>query len=771
MNPELKLLIIEDSEDDAELVVRELKRGGLNVVHRRVDTEETLTGALRDARWDLIIADYTMPRFSGTEALALVRAHSLDVPFVFVSGTIGEDTAIAALKAGAQDYLVKGNTKRLVPAVERELREAEARRERQRLEKERRAAESRYRQVLTIAADGIVVADTGLTISIFNHGAELIFGYPADTMVGRSLDFLFPAHSAESARRRIIGFLTSEEPEGTGHRDEFVAKRADGTEFPIEVTVSRLGENGRTTATIVIRDVSERKRAEKKLRQLSRAVEQSANLVVIADVDGRIEYVNPRFLAATGYRLVDVIGRRPFFWSRPDEGAGLADAIWQTVLTGRDWRGEFENLRREGAPLTVSATISPVTDESGAISHVIAIEEDITRRREVELQLQQAQKMEAIGLLTGGVAHDFNNLLAIIIGNLDLLSSQLSGDDESQTSIQLAMAAGLRGADLTRQLLAFARQQPLSPRVFDLNRLVGETVTMLGRIIGEKVVIRTELMPGLWAIEADTTQVETTLANLAINARDAMPAGGELVISTVNRAVGGPEGTMVAGVAPGDYVVLSVADSGVGIGPDIIKRVCEPFFTTKPPGKGTGLGLSMAYGFARQSGGNLLIDSKVGEGTTVSVYLPRAAAANRQASLPSDADAVPLASAATILVVEDNADVRHIVVRQLRDLGYEVIEVDNAAAAREVLQSDRAIDLVFSDMVLPGGTGGQELAREARRIRPGIRIILTSGYASATANGGVGEPGVAFIGKPYRRADLARKIHAVLEAPVGSTRR
>jgi CheY-like chemotaxis protein len=279
------------------------------------------------------------------------------------------------------------------------------------------------------------------------------------------------------------------------------------------------------------------------------------------------------------------------------------------------------------------------------------------------------------------------------------------------------------------------------------------------------------LTPGLWAIEADTTQVETTLANLAINARDAMPEGGELVISTANRTVGAPEGSAVAGVAPGDYVVLSVADSGVGIGPDIIKRVCEPFFTTKPPGKGTGLGLSMAYGFARQSGGNLLIDSKVGEGTTVSVYLPRAATANSPAPTPSDADPVPLASAATILVVEDNADVRQIVVRQLRDLGYEVVEVDNAAAAREVLQSDRAVDLVFSDMVLPGGTGGQELAREARRIRPGIRIILTSGYASATANGGVAEPGVAFIGKPYRRADLARKIHAVLEAPVGSTRR
>ncbi|HZP21512.1 MAG TPA: PAS domain S-box protein [Bauldia sp.] len=754
----LGLLIVEDSEDDTDLLVRELSRGGFTLDYRRVDTPEQLNAALNERSWDLVIADYTMPRFSGAEALSLVRARTSEMPFIFVSGTLGEETAVAALKAGAQDYLVKGKTGRLVPAIQRELREARARRERERLETERRAIEERYRQVLTIAADGIVVIDQERRISIFNRGAERIFGHPAERVTGRPIDLLWPPRLVETSRNRITETLAK----GGSASDyqEFVALRASGEEFPVEATFSLLCENGEETITMIVRDIAERKRAERQLRQLSRAVEQSANLVIVTDTHGLIEYVNPRFYSATGYGPDEIIGKRPFFWRSRETGGEIVEQIWSSVLAGVDWRGEIDNVRRDGRRMPVSVTVSPVTNEQGAITQIITIEEDISRRKEIEAQLQQAQKMEAIGQLTGGIAHDFNNLLAIIIGNLDLLASQLKEDEETNAGIQLALAASLRGADLTRQLLAFARQQPLSPRSLDLNRLITHTVAMLRRILGEKVTIEMELAPNLWPVLADPTQVETALTNLAINSRDAMPDGGTLTIATGNRHF--ESKTVAPGVdlAPGDYAFIAVTDTGAGISPDNLKHVVEPFYTTKAPGKGTGLGLSMAYGFAKQSNGALRVESVVGSGTIVTIYLPRSAEAEAEIPLPESGEETRRGNA-TILVVEDDPHVQDIVVRQLVGLGYNVHTANDALSALNALRQEAAIDLLFSDVVLPGGITGAALAREARKVQPSLRILLTSGL-SDPAGEAEGDPGIAFIGKPYLRLDLARKIETVL---------
>jgi two-component system cell cycle sensor histidine kinase/response regulator CckA len=761
IDEKLQLLIVEDSEDDAELLLRELTAGSFNVEHRRVDTPEGLKDALAAKRWDLVIADYTMPRFSGIEALAMVRVAGGDVPFIFVSGTIGEEIAVDALKAGAQDYLVKGKTKRLLPAIARELRDVEARRRHAASEAERRAIEERYRQVLSIAADGIIVAGDDLGIMIFNRGAERIFGHSAGAVVGQPLDILWPQRLIATNRRRIAALLSSPESSESGNAGELTALRATGEEFPVEATFSCLREDARRTVTVILRDIGDRQRADKKLRQLSRAVEQSANLVIIADADGSIEYVNPRFFEATGYAPGEIIGRKPFFWQAPRNGGATSEEVWAAVLAGRDWRGEFENRRKDGTTISVSATVSPVTDDSGAIAHVIAIEEDTTRRKEMEVQLQQAQKMEAIGLLTGGIAHDFNNLLAVIIGNLDLLSSQLGEDDESQTGIQIALAASLRGADLTRQLLAFSRQQPLSPHIFDMNALVTETMTMLRRIIGEKIEIRTDLAPSLWSTEADASQVETALANLSINARDAMPEGGVLSIATRNGHID-RDGVGKPGFPAGDYVVLSVKDTGTGIPPEILERVCEPFFTTKPVGKGTGLGLSMVYRFAEQSGGDLRIKSEVGRGTTITLYLPRAKLEERDCSPALEMEPVQPLEMARILVVEDNAEVREVVVRQLVELGYKVDSVASAAAAFSMLKNGKSFDLVFAGIERDGGETSHRLAHEIRALHPAIKILLTSGLPAARGNGGDIADKMDFIAKPYRRQELARKVRAVL---------
>jgi PAS domain S-box-containing protein len=677
---------------------------------------------------------------------------------------MGEDTAVLAMKAGAQDYLVKTNLKRLVPALERELRDMHERRERRRLEVERQASEARFRQILEVAPDAIVVVDEHQRIAAFNKAAEAMFGYTAEEAVGQLVDLLLPSRFVKGHRQHYIDFASG--PDSSRRMKaggDVFGRRKNGEEFPIEASLSKLVENGKVTCTAIVRDISERRRAEERLRQFSRAVEQSANLVVITDTDGLIQFVNARFLEATGYTADEVIGRRPSIWKSGRTGEDTYAALWQAIQAGEDWHGEFQNRRKDGSLMTVTAAISPVRDEGGRITHFIAIEEDITQRREIEAQLAQAQKMESIGQLTGGLAHDFNNLLSVIMGNLDLLQEEFATDAKARELAELALVAAGRGAELTRQLLAFARRQSLEPRVFDLNALIGQTVTLLRRTLGEAVEIGASLAGDLWPVEADPSQVESALTNLAINARDAMPGGGTITIETANRPIGSDEVAEKPDIAPGEYAMLAVSDTGTGMPPEILARVCEPFFTTKPAGKGTGLGLSMVYGFAKQSGGHLRIYSEVGHGTTVRLYLPRAGAASPTAPAERSASERAAPGGATILVVEDNAEVRTVVRRQLDELGYRVREAENAAAALAILESGAPIDLLFSDVIMPGGMLGTELAQEVRRRWPAVRILLTTGFAEAAAQNGRHVPeGMALITKPYRKRTLGEKIREVL---------
>ncbi len=392
------------------------------------------------------------------------------------------------------------------------------------------------------------------------------------------------------------------------------------------------------------------------------------------------------------------------------------------------------------------------------------VEERTREVRERTEQLHQSQKMEAVGQLTGGIAHDFNNLLSVMIGNLDLVQAQLKNDPDAKQIIEMALAAGMQGADLTRQLLAFSRKQQLRPQVFDLGKLVTRTSTLLRRTIGENVEIKVTPADGLWQAEADPSQVESALINLSINARDAMPDGGQIVIEAENKHLDARYAVENPGVTPGDYVMLAVSDTGTGISPEILPRVFEPFFTTKEVGKGTGLGLSMVYGFAKQSGGHLKIYSEVGHGTTVRLYLPRAKSENRDEHIevrPTEGEG---ASSKTILVVEDNAAVRSTVLLLLSTLKYQVIEAESGRQALEVLGRGDEIDLLFTDIVMPGDLSGIELAGKARAMRPGLKVLFTSGFTEASMRGATLGMDDQILSKPYRRDELAAKIRDVLES-------
>ena len=384
---------------------------------------------------------------------------------------------------------------------------------------------------------------------------------------------------------------------------------------------------------------------------------------------------------------------------------------------------------------------------------------------EQQKQLHHAQKMEAVGQLTGGLAHDFNNLLTIVVGNLDALEGMLARHPDALACANDALNATLRGAELTKQLLAFSRRQQLQSRVIDLNQLVTGITGLLRRTLGENIEIKSGLSDNLWLAEVDPAQVESALVNLAVNARDAMPGGGQLTIETANKHLDEQYAAENADVGPGDYVMLAVSDSGTGIPAEILGRVFDPFFTTKPVGKGTGLGLSMVYGFAKQSGGHIKIYSEEGHGTAVRLYLPKAKRLADVAETKAVTDDAQLAGKGeVVLVVEDNDDVRAIVTRHLGELGYRVLLATNAAEAINVLDGPEHIDLLFSDVIMPGKLTCEDLLRRARELRPSVAILLTSGFSEAAIHGTLmSGRRDAMLSKPYRKQDLAYKVREVLQ--------
>ena len=384
--------------------------------------------------------------------------------------------------------------------------------------------------------------------------------------------------------------------------------------------------------------------------------------------------------------------------------------------------------------------------------------------RASEEQLHQSQKREAIGNLTGGMAHDFNNLLAVVIGNLDMARPLIEHNREADALVGESIDAALRGADLTRRLLAFARQQPLQPQRVQLNDVVSGIVKLLSRTLGENIRISLELAPDIWPTVVDPAQLEASLTNLATNARDAMPKGGRLMISTGNRSLDADYAASHAEVTPGDYVMIEVSDSGTGMSPEVMARIFDPFFTTKERGQGTGLGLSMVFGFIKQSGGHINVYSELGSGSTFRLYLPRAAEAAKAAPHAARQVHAPAAAGETVLAVEDNIALRRVVVRQLQELGYRVLETDDATAALAILERE-AVDLLFTDIVMPGDMDGLELARRTIERWPAIKVVLTSGFPEAKVNGSFGSmaASVHLLSKPYRRQELARILREVFK--------
>jgi PAS domain S-box-containing protein len=487
--------------------------------------------------------------------------------------------------------------------------------------------------------------------------------------------------------------------------------------------------------------------------------------IFMLDTAGNVVSWNPGAERIKGYSSAEIIGHHfSRFYTEDDRQIGLPRTALATAERTGKYEAEGWRCRKDGTTFMANVVINAIRDASGRLLGFAKITRDITEKKAAEEQLRQAQKMEAVGQLTGGVAHDFNNLLTVIMGNLEHLDRILQPAQSTQRIIAAALRAASRAALLTHQLLAFSRRQPLMPEVLWANKLVAGISELLRRTLGESILIETVLAGGLWPTLADGNQLENALINLAINARDAMPEGGKLTIETANTHLDEAYARMHEEVQPGQYVGIFVTDTGAGMARETVAHAFEPFFTTKEIGQGTGLGLSQVYGFIKQSGGHVKIYSEVGEGTTVKLYLPRYRGAENVVDQRPETYQLPRGRSELVLVVEDDPDVRDYTVEMVGDLGYSVLSAPDGASALRLLDSHRQVSLLFTDVGLPGGMNGRQLAEQALRRQPRLKVLYTTGYArNAIVNQGRLDPAVEVVFKPFTYSDLATKIRHVLE--------
>ncbi len=616
--------------------------------------------------------------------------------------------------------------------------------------------------LLNSSVDGIITIDQSGAIETVNPAAARMFQYGVEEFIGRNVKFLMPEPFCSEHDGYLHSYITTGTRKIIGIGREVIGRRKDGSTFPMHLSVGEFAIDGKSFFTGIIHDLSERKQADAMATRLGRVLEGSVNEVYVFDADTlRFLTVNKGARRNLGYSEEE-LGKLTPVDIKPDFDMERFQDMIAPLRSGEQELLQFETIhrRKDGTDYDVGINLQLYQAEDPPV--FVAIILDITERRQIERALRQAQKMEAIGQLTGGIAHDFNNLLTVIVGNLELLEMRVS-DPEVLDLVNEAQEAADFGARLTSRLLAFARNSQLEPKVIDLNALALSLTDLLQRTLGETISLNSAFSTDLWPIKIDPSQLESAIVNLAVNARDAMPAGGKLVLETRNITIVEGYEAVEIGLNRGDYVQLSITDTGEGMSQNVRERAFEPFFTTKDVGRGTGLGLSMVYGFAKQSGGHMTIYSEIGMGTTVNLYLP----CHQALVVPEESDngssGTALGDGELILVVEDNEAVRRLTMTRLKGLGYRVLDAADGVLALEVLESHPEIDLVFTDLVMPGGVSGYDLCKDARKRWPGIRVLLTSGYAEELTHGDKLEAeNLRLLRKPYRQTVLAQSIREAL---------
>jgi PAS domain S-box-containing protein len=752
----LRVLLVEDERADAELVLAALRRGGFDVHDDVVGTEAAFNERLDAGPYDIVLADYRLAGWTGMGALRALKRRTLDTPFVLVTGSLGEERAVECLKEGAADYILKENLARLPVAVRRAIED-------KRLHADRRRHEDVIRK-LTLVVDqspaSVIITDTTGRIEYVNERFVQVTGYSVHEAIGQNPRIVKSGRTPPDVYHALWSALRR----GATWRGEILNRRKDGRLFWDAVTVSpiRNAEGVVTHFVGMQEDITDRRRAQEELEaseaRFRALAEASFDGIVVVD-EGIVREANPGLERMLGFPTDEIIGRPVLDF--------VADESLEEVRlrVDQDIEGTYEVVlrRRDGRKLRAEAT-ARILHHKGRSLRVAALR-DITERRVLEDQLRQAQKMEAVGRLAGGIAHDFNNLITVITAYSDLLLEDLGVGDPRREDMELIRKAASDAAALTRQLLAFSRQQIVEPRLVRLEQVVTGAEKMLKRLIGEDVELVSVAGPEPATVFIDPGQLEQVLMNLVVNARDAMPRGGALTIEArVTELDDNYVRTHRPAVA-GRYALLAVSDTGIGMDEETRARIFEPFFTTKEPGKGTGLGLATVYGIVKQNGGFIWVYSEPGLGSTFKVYLPLAEQGAMPAAAPAPTGDHAGQGTETVLLVEDSPAVRSATRAILSRYGYAVLEApDSEVALRIAASHGGPIHLLLTDVVMPGASG-RELAEQIARIRPGTKVLFMSGYTDdAIVRHGLLQSEIAFLQKPFSPEVLARKVRQVLDS-------
>jgi len=625
-----------------------------------------------------------------------------------------------------------------------------------------RHSEKKHRELADSLPESVFEMDEQGKLLFLNTTGLRDFGYTQeDLAAGIHAADLVPAEERHLVMGEIAKAIRGEE-----YRREWVVCRKDGTPFPILAHATPILRDGKPVGLRGLAvNMTERKRAEVEMARLVTAIEQAAESIMITDEKGSILYVNPAFFRITGYERDEVLGRNPRILRSGRQDHVYYRHMWDLLAHGHVWSGRLVDRRKDGSLFEWDSTISPVRDGGGNIVNYVAVSRDVSREVQLEEQLRQSQKMEAIGRLAGGVAHDFNNLLTVIMGNIDLMLPEMADEDPHKLAITEVREAAQRAASLTGQLLAFGRRQVLNPKILDLNSVVTHMEGMLRRLIGENIDMQIHVEPDLRKIRADPTQMEQVILNLVLNARDAMPKGGKLTITTTNSQVDDAHALRLGDVGPGIYSGLEISDTGVGMDAETRQHLFEPFYTTKERGKGTGLGLATVYGIVKQSGGHVSVYSEPGGGSTFRIYFPRVEDLG-EVHKPERLPVGLVQGKETVLVVEDEDLVRKLACAMLQKHGYKVIAARHGDEALRLAQSfDGPIDIMLSDVVMPG-MKVEELSERILEDRPGVKLLYMSGHPESTIiHLGVFAGGMPLLKKPFTAAELAVKIREILDAP------
>lgn len=743
----MKILIAEDNKASLLLLDRTLTNMGFEVVatENGLDAWNILKG---DNAPPLAILDWMMPEMDGTEVCRKVRELNSLCPtyLILLTAKQEKEDILSAFQAGADDYIVK-------PFDRDELQA--------RVKVGQRLVEKQVllNSLIDSIPDAVFFKDAEGAYLGCNPAFAKLFGKPRTEIIGQKSepDTGFFRHCASLAER----VMQEHQPM---RFEEDIHAGTDRRRLLNNIIAPIQGPDQSVGGVIGIsHDITERSRIESEQRRLAKVIEQSTEAILMVDTDGTIDYVNSAFESLTNYCRNEIIGQNVRVLKSGKHDAEFYDKLWSTILNGNMWSGSLKNLRKDGSVFEAESVIFPVRNHKEEIVNFVGMMRDVTQSRTLEEQLRQAQKMNAIGQLAGGVAHDFNNLLMVIRNSAQFIKLAMPEDTEvSEDATAIIDAAG-RAATLTRQLLAFSRKQILDKKQIDLNVAVSDVKSMLARLVPESIRIDVNLCEEPCMIRADVGQLEQVIMNMAINARDAMPGGGCLSIETRTEKLAPGQSHEFVDVVKeaGSFAVLIMNDTGVGMDPETKKHIFEPFFTTKGVGKGTGLGLSTAYGIIKQHDGHISLWSEPGEGTTFKIYLPLKEQAVKVSQEAEEPEAT--GGKETILLVEDEPFVLNIGVRMLQSLGYEVLSASNGLHALEVLEQNANIDLLFTDVVMPE-MDGTELAQKVREIRPEMKILFASGYSEFhIKESGLLDETTNLLQKPFELAQVAEKIRQVLD--------